>query len=226
MYGKLNTDKMNRKLWITVVSLFAGIYLLFAAPGAENRFTLPALSYGMNALEPVISRETMEYHYGKHLKGYIDNLNRLIAGTPFENSDLQTIVRYASGPLYDNGAQALNHIIYFNTFSPSAVHEPSGALLEAIRRKWGSVENFKQEFSKAAVSLFGSGWVWLAKDDKGELLILQESNAGNPLSKGYVPLLGFDVWEHSYYLDYQNRRADYVRKLWDIVDWDIVKARY
>lgn len=192
----------------------------------EPRFKLPALPYAMNALAPVISEETMNYHYGKHLKTYIDNLNKLIVGTPFENSDLQTIVKYSTGPIYNNGAQALNHIIYFNTFSPDAVHEPSGALANAIVKKWGSFDNFKKTFSDAGVSLFGSGWVWLAKDDKGELLILQESNAGNPLSKGYTPLLGFDVWEHAYYLDYQNRRADHINQLWTIVDWDTVGARY
>lgn len=217
---------MNRKLWMTVVSLFLGVYLLPARQVGESRFNLPPLPYEMNALEPVISQRTMEFHYGKHLKGYIDNLNRLITGTPFEDADLQTIVRYATGPIYDNGAQALNHIIYFNMFSPEAVHEPFGALGEAIRRKWGSFEGFKKVFSQAAVSLFGSGWVWLVKDDKGDLFVLQESNAGNPLSKGYTPLMGVDVWEHAYYLDYQNKRADYVQKLWDIVDWSSVGARY
>ena len=226
MYRELNWYEMNRKLWLTVFCLFGAIEMMFAGLTEDNRFTLPPLPYEMDALEPVISRETIEFHYGKHLKGYVDNLNRLIAGTPFEDADLRTIVKYASGPVYDNGAQALNHILYFNTFSPQAVHEPSGALSEAIRRQWGSFENFRRVFSQAAVSLFGSGWVWLAKDAQGDLVILQESNAGNPLSRGCVPLLGFDVWEHSYYLDYQNKRADYVEKLWDIVDWDIVGARY
>jgi len=219
---------MNRKQWIVFLFLFLGMGLTYGQQSGEGRFELPPLSYGMDGLEPVISRETMEYHYGKHLKGYIDNLNRLVKGTPFEEADLQTVVRYATGPIYDNGAQALNHIIYFNTFSPEAeaVHKPSGKLAEAIDRKWGSFEDFKKVFSQAAVSLFGSGWVWLAKDDKGELFILQESNAGNPLSQGYTPLLGFDVWEHAYYLDYRNKRADYIGKLWDIVDWSKVDARY
>lgn len=211
---------------LAVIFLFFCVPTAFAQQTVGNRFKLPPLSYEMNALEPVISQETMEYHYGKHLKGYIDNLNRLVTGTPFENADLQTIVKYATGPIYNNGAQALNHIIYFNTFSPEAVHEPTGALLEAIGRKWVTFDNFKKSFSEAAVSLFGSGWVWLVKDDKGELFILQESNAGNPLSEGYTPLLGFDVWEHAYYLDYQNRRADHIEKLWTIVDWDTVGARY
>lgn len=202
------------------------VFSLAAQQSMEPRFKLPPLPYDMDALEPVISEETMEYHYGKHLKGYIDNLNRLVVGTPFENADLQTIVKYATGSLYNNGAQTLNHIIYFNSFSPEAVPEPSGALLEAIGREWVTFENFKKAFSEAAVGLFGSGWVWLAKDDHGDLFILQENNAGNPLSKGYTLLLGFDVWEHAYYLDYQNRRADHIRKLWEIVDWDTVSARY
>lgn len=218
---------MNTKQFLTGVFLFFFTHLAFSQqPLPGSRFKLPPLSYEMNALEPVISQETMEYHYGKHLKGYIDNLNRLVVGTPFENADLQTIVKYATGPIYNNGAQALNHIIYFNTFSPDAVTEPSGALLEAIGRKWVTFDNFKKAFSEAASSLFGSGWVWLAKNDKGELFILQESNAGNPLSQGYTPLLGFDVWEHAYYLDYQNRRAEHINKLWTIVDWDTVGARY
>lgn len=193
---------------------------------AESRINMPSLPYAMNALSPVISEETMNYHYGKHLKGYIDNVNRLIPGTPFEDSDLVTIVKYSAGSLYNNAAQALNHIIYFNTFSPRAKQFPSGVLLNAIEKKWGSFENFKKEFSTAGSTLFGSGWVWLAKDKKGELFILQEANGGNPLSKGLLPLLGFDVWEHAYYLDYQNRRPEYIEQLWTIVDWGKVEDRY
>ena len=191
-----------------------------------ERFTLPPLPYKANALAPVISEKTMNLHHGKHLKGYITNLNKLIIGTPFENSDLETIVKNSNGAIFNNAAQTLNHIIYCNTFSPHATLYPSGALLTAIEKEWGSFDNFKKEFSTAATSLFGSGWVWLAKDKNGKLVILQENNAGNPITKGYTPLLGIDVWEHAYYLDYQNKRADHIEKLWTIIDWDTVKSRY
>ena len=136
------------------------------------------------------------------------------------------MIRRADGALYNNAAQAWNHIFYFFSFSPDGGGEPSGELGEAIRRDFGSFENFKEEFEKAGVSLFGSGWVWLSRDDDGKLFITQEPNAGNPLRKGLTPILTFDVWEHAYYLDYQNRRADALKSLWDIVDWDMVEARY
>ena len=192
----------------------------------SERFTLPPLPYKANALSPIISEETMNLHHGKHLKGYITNLNKLIIGTPFENSDLETIVKNSNGAIFNNAAQTLNHIIYFNTFSPHATLYPSGALLIAIEKEWGSFDNFKKAFSTAATSLFGSGWVWLAKDKNGKLFILQENNAGNPITKGYTPLLGIDVWEHAYYLDYQNKRADHIEKIWTIIDWNTVKSRY
>lgn len=190
-----------------------------------NKFTLPALPYKADALSPVISEATINLHHGKHLQTYINNLNNLIVGTPFENCDLLTIVKNSTGPIFNNAAQALNHEIYFNSFSPHPA-QPSGALLAAIEKEWGSFENFQTAFSAAAGSLFGAGWVWLAKDNNGKLLIDQESNAGNPITKGYTPLLGFDVWEHAYYLDYQNRRADHIGQLWSIIDWNAVGARY
>lgn len=224
--------KTNRKFQHVRVAgwclLFLGISVVAKAQTSTvpQRIKMPQLPYAMDALSPVISEETMNYHYGKHLKGYIDQVNRLIVGTPFENSDLETMVRYATGPIYNNAAQALNHIIYFDTFSPRAKQKPSGKLLEAIEKKWGTFENFRQQFSADAASLFGSGWVWLAKDQAGELFIFSESNGGNPLSKGYIPLLGFDVWEHAYYLDYRNRRPEHIGKLWTIVDWDKIENRY
>ena len=186
----------------------------------------PKLPYAEDALEPVISARTVEFHYGKHEKAYIDNLNRLIKGTEYEDSDLEDIIMHAKGALFNNASQAWNHIFYFFTFSPDGRREPTGELRAAIDRDFGSFEKFKEACVEAGVGLFGSGWVWLSRDEKGKLLITQGSNAGNPLTDGLTPLLTFDVWEHAYYLDYQNRRADALKQLWDIVDWEIVEDRY
>ena len=191
------------------------------------KFELPKLSYATNALSSVISEQTMELHYGKHFKTYIDNLNNLVKGTKFENADLDTIVKEAEGAIFNNAGQAWNHTIYFNSFSPTPKAEPSGELLKAIEKSFGSFGEFKEEFSKLAASLFGSGWAWLSKKADGSLVITQESNAGNPLhSKTGVALVGCDVWEHSYYLDYQNRRADYIKGFWDILDWKVVENTF
>ena len=190
------------------------------------KFELPKLPYAENALEPVISKQTIEFHYGKHLLAYINNLNNLIVGTKFENADLETIVKESDGAIFNNAGQTLNHNLYFLSFSPKGGGEPKGKLAEAINKQWGSFENFKKEFNAAGVAVFGSGWVWLAKDASGKLSIEKEANAGNPITKGLKPILGFDVWEHSYYLDYQNRRADHLNELWKIIDWDVVSARY
>lgn len=186
----------------------------------------PNLPYDVDALAPVISAETVTFHYGKHEKAYIDNLNRLIKDTEFEDLPLEEVIRQAKGALYNNASQAWNHIFYFFSFSPQGSREPSGELRKAIDRDFGSLDKFKEAFVDAGVGLFGSGWVWLSRDDEGKLLITQGSNARNPLTEGLTPLLTFDVWEHAYYLDYQNRRADALRALWDIVDWDVVEARY
>lgn len=191
-----------------------------------KQFTLPELPYQTDALAPVISQQTIDYHYGKHLQAYINNLNNLIAGTPFEDADLETIVKKSDGALFNNAAQTWNHTFYFNTFSPDARRVPEGKLLAAIEKEWGSFENFKKEFTTAGNAIFGSGWVWLAKTPEGKLVILKESNAGNPLTKGYTPLLGIDVWEHSYYLDYRNRRAEHLEALWTIIDWKTIEPRY
>lgn len=186
----------------------------------------PTLPYQPDALEPVISRETIDYHYGKHEKAYIDNLNKLIKGTEYEDMDLEEIIRHSDGALYNNAAQAWNHIFYFFTFSPEGNREPTGDLRRAIDRDFGTFDKFKETFEQAGASLFGSGWVWLSRDDDGKLFISQGQNAQNPLKDGLVPLLTFDVWEHAYYIDYKNLRASYLKKLWDIVDWDIVADRY
>lgn len=190
------------------------------------KFELPKLPYETGALEPTISKQTIELHYGKHLQTYITNLNNLIAGTKFENADLETIVKESDGAIFNNAGQTLNHNIYFLSFSPNGGGAPSGKLAEAISKEYGDFENFKKEFAAAGVSLFGSGWVWLAKDASGKLSIVKEANGGNPVTKGLTPLLGFDVWEHAYYLDYQNRRADHVSALWNIIDWKAVESRY
>ena len=190
------------------------------------KFEKVALPYATDALEPVIGKETIEFHYGKHLQAYVDNLNKLIVGTKFENADLETIVKESDGAIFNNAGQVLNHNLYFTSFKPNGGGEPKGKLAEAIKEQFGSFEKFKEEFTAAGVSLFGSGWAWLAKDASGKLSIEKESNAGNPITKGLTPILGFDVWEHSYYLDYQNRRADHLKELWKIIDWDVVSKRY
>lgn len=192
-----------------------------------KKFELPALSYKADALAPIISEQTINLHYGKHLQTYINNLNNLIAGTEFENMTLTDIVKKSSGAIFNNAAQAWNHEFYFNTFAPesTAQHTPTGKLLTEIDKQWGSFDNFKKEFEAAGVSLFGSGWVWLVKDSKGKLSIEKCPNAENPITKGFIPLLTFDVWEHSYYVDYQNRRAEHLTALWKIINWKIVEAR-
>ncbi|HRG02775.1 MAG: superoxide dismutase [Paludibacteraceae bacterium] len=189
-------------------------------------FSLPQLPYAHNALEPVISEETIKFHYGKHHQTYVNNLNGLIPGTEFENADLDTIVKKSSGPVFNNAAQIWNHNFYFLSLTPEKGSKPSEELAKAIDEKFGSLDNFKAEFNKSAVAVFGSGWAWLVKTADGGLDIVKESNAGNPLTSGLTPLLTFDVWEHAYYIDYQNRRADYVAALWELVDWNVVSSRY
>ena len=190
------------------------------------KFTRPRLPYANSDLEPVISATTVDYHYGKHEQAYIDNLNRLNEGSEFDDMPLEEIIRKSDGPLYNNASQAWNHIFYFFQFAVGGASEPSGKLAEQIIDQFGSIEDFKQKFEQAGASLFGSGWVWLSADAEGKLYITQGRNAENPMSSGLRPILVFDVWEHAYYLDYQNRRAEYLSKLWDIVDWDIISIRY
>ena len=191
-------------------------------------FTLIALPYAPNALEPVISQETIEYHYGKHLQAYVDNLNKLVAGTEFESMPLEQIVAKAQGGIFNNAGQILNHNLYFMQFPPVKAdnHQPKGAVLEAINRDFGSFDAFKAEFEQKGVTLFGSGWVWLAADKDGRLVITREANAGNPVTKGLKPLLTMDVWEHAYYIDYRNRRAAHLQALWQIINWDEIERRY
>ena len=189
--------------------------------------TMPTLPYAYNALEPVISEQTIDFHYGKHLQNYVNTLNTLIQGTEFEGKSVEDIVKAApDGPIFNNAGQTLNHIIYFLQFkSPVKGNEPTGKIAEALVRDFGSVENFKKEFAQAGATLFGSGWAWLSQDKNGKLVITKEPNAGNPLRHGNNPILGIDVWEHAYYLDYQNRRVDHLAALWDIIDWNVVESR-
>lgn len=191
-------------------------------------FTLITLPYAPNALEPVISQETIEYHYGKHLQTYVDNLNKLVAGTEFESMPLEQIVAKSQGGIFNNAGQILNHNLYFLQFSPVAAdnHKPQGAILEAINRDFGSFDAFKAEFEQKGTTLFGSGWVWLSADKDGKLVITQETNANNPVTKGLKPLLTMDVWEHAYYIDYRNRRAAHLQSLWLIINWNEINRRY
>ena len=192
-----------------------------------GKFELMVLPYALDALEPVISKQTLEFHHGKHLAGYVNNLNGLLPGSGFEDASLEEIVCKASGGLLNNAGQILNHELYFGQFTEEpTVSAPMGKLAEAIVRDFGSLEAFKEAFQKAGATLFGSGWVWLSADKDGKLVITQETNAANPVQKGLKPLLTFDVWEHAYYLDYQNRRPDHLAALWQIIDWEVIGKRY
>ena len=187
-------------------------------------FTLIELPY--KSLTPVISDETLSFHHGKHLQTYVDNLNKLIAGTEFEGKTLEDIVCSASGGIFNNAGQILNHELYFTQFTLGGIALTGGLLKKQIEKQWGNLEAFQSDFEAKGVGLFGSGWIWLSAQADGELVITQEPNAGIPVAKGLKPLLTFDVWEHAYYLDYQNRRAAHLNALWSIVDWSVVERRY
>lgn len=192
-----------------------------------KKFELMTLPYAEDALEPVISNETIGFHYGKHLLTYVNNLNALLSDTPLEGLPLEEIVKKAEGGILNNAGQILNHEMYFLQFKhPTENNIPTGTIADAIMNNFGSFDAFKEEFQKKGTTLFGSGWVWLSADQNGNLIITQETNAANPIQKGLTPLLTFDIWEHAYYLDYQNRRADHLAALWLIVDWDIIEQRY
>ena len=201
-----------------------------------KKFELMALPYAIDALEPVISKQTLEFHHGKHLQAYVNNLNGLASppnpspkgeGSLGELEMLKELVLHSEGAVFNNAGQILNHNLYFGQFcAPKADNKPTGKLAEAIERDFGSFEAFKEAFQKAGATLFGNGWVWLSADKDGKLVITQEANAANPVQKGLKPLLTFDVWEHAYYLDYQNRRPDHLAALWQIVDWEVIEKRY
>ena len=192
-----------------------------------GKFELMTLPYAADALEPVISKETIGFHHGKHLQAYVNNLNAAIAETEWETQTLEELVMKSEGGMRNNAGQLLNHELYFGQFKPAGSDDnrPSGRLAEAIAEQYGSFEAFKEAFTKAASTLFGSGWAWLSADKDGKLVITQEPNGANPIQHGLRPLLTFDVWEHAYYLDYQNRRPDHISALWSIVDWDVVASR-
>ena len=185
---------------------------------------LPELPYALDALAPIMSADTLNYHYGKHLQTYLDNVNRMIEGTPFADMKLKDMITKAQGALYNNAAQAFNHIIFFKQLTPTPI-TISPLLTQALVARFGSVDEFKSEFSNAATALFGSGWVWLALDANNVLQIVPEPNAGNPITRNMRPLMCIDVWEHAYYLDYQNRRGDYIKNFWNLVNWDYIEKR-
>ncbi len=192
-----------------------------------GKFSLMALPYEADALQPVISKDTIGFHHGKHLAAYVNNLNALLPGSGFEEASLEEIVCKASGGILNNAGQILNHELYFGQFKGKEASPLRGGLVgSAIKRDFGSFEAFKDEFQKKGATLFGSGWVWLSADRDGKLVITQEPNAANPIQKGLKPLLTFDVWEHAYYLDYQNRRPDHLAALWQIIDWNVIEDRY
>jgi len=187
-----------------------------------SQHKLPELPYAKNALEPHISAETLEYHYGKHHATYVDKLNGLVPGTEFENSSLEEIIKKAKGGIFNNGAQIWNHTFYWNCMSPDGGGNPSGELGKAIEGAFGDYSTFKNQFSESAATNFGSGWTWLVKNPDGKLEIINTGNAGNPLTDGKQPLLTCDVWEHAYYIDYRNARPKYIEAFWNLVNWDFV----
>jgi Fe-Mn family superoxide dismutase len=189
-------------------------------------FELPALPYAKDALEPVISAETLDFHYGKHHQAYVTNLNNLVPGTKYEGKSLEEIVTSASGGIFNNAAQVWNHTFYWNGLSPDGGGEPAGTVGDAITQAFGGFDAFKEQFIKSAVGNFGSGWTWLVKNADGSLEIVNTDDAGNPLTDGKTPLLTIDVWEHAYYIDYRNARPKYLEEIWKIVNWDFVEANY
>lgn len=207
-----------------MIKLFLIILFNFSAPKAIE---LPKLPYAMDALAPHMSEETLQYHYGKHHKAYVDNLNKLIRGTGFENMSLEEIVLKAGpGAIFNNAAQVYNHNMFFYSLNPNPKKAPEGKLAAAIIRDFGSLDALKEEMTKAALGQFGSGWAWLVADKNGKLSVVATSNAENPMTKGLKPLLTIDVWEHAYYIDYRNMRADFVKNVWEIVCWRSVENRY
>ena len=191
-------------------------------------YLMPILPFALSALAPTISEQTMELHYGKHLQTYVNNLNNLVLETPYEGKSIEQIVSTApEGAILNNAGQVLNHTLYFLQFTPTPIAaKPRGKLSEAINKTFGSFDEMKKQMTDASISLFGSGWVWLSSDDQGNLFISKDANAGNPIRSGKKPLLGIDVWEHAYYVDYQNRRAEHVAKIWNIINWEVIEERF
>jgi len=199
---------------------FGYLFINYKLKGFKMKFELPELPFDKGALAPVISEETLEYHWGKHHAAYVNNLNKLIDGTEFADMDLEAIIKKADGGIFNNAAQTWNHTFFWNSLSPNGGGKPAGDLLAAIEKDFGSFDEFKNKFSTAAATLFGSGWAWLVKNDDGKLEIVQASNAGTPLTMNKKAILTIDVWEHAYYIDYRNARPKFIEKYWDIVNWD------
>ena len=187
-------------------------------------FTLPALPYAKNALEPHISAETIEYHYGKHHHTYVINLNKLTEGTDYENKTLEDVIKTSKGGIFNNAAQVWNHSFYWNSLSPQGGGEPTGVLAEAINKSFGSFSLFKEKFTETAIKTFGSGWAWLVKNPDNSLALISTSNAETPLTQNVQPLMTCDVWEHAYYIDYRNARPEYLKAFWQLVNWRFVAA--
>jgi superoxide dismutase, Fe-Mn family len=225
----MHDGKISRRrlLAVAAASAAAGPWLLSSrAWAASEKFVLPPLPWAQDALAPTISKETIFYHYTKHHATYVANLNKLVQGTPYESMTLEEIVQKApAGPVFNNAAQVWNHTFYWNCMAPEAGGEPSGALAEAIEKSFGSFAKFREKFTETAVKLFGSGWAWPARNPDGSLVVVGTGNAGTPLKEGKTPLLTCDVWEHAYYIDYRNRRADYVKGFWKLVNWKAAEAR-
>lgn len=222
MRNKPSHSGSNPNIDITIHSNSNSIQLK-----AMSKINMPTLPYAANALEPVISEQTINFHYGKHLQNYVNTINSLIEGTELAGKSIEEVVKAApEGPTYNNAGQTLNHNLYFLQFkAPVEDNAPEGKIAEAINAAFGSFEEFKQQFAQAAATLFGSGWAWLSQDKDGKLVITKEANGGNPLRSGLNPIMGIDVWEHAYYLDYQNRRVDHVAAVWSIIDWKVMESR-
>lgn len=211
---------------MTTLASFLFLIMTVLVPlNKEGNFENPPLPYATDALDPVISQKTIETHYGKHQQGYINTLNKLKKGTPYDTLQLEEIVMISDGPLFNNAAQALNHAFYFESLAVPGSQKPSAALSAAIEKSFGSVDSLKHEMTRQGAAQFGSGWVWLVKNQTGQLEVVRTPNADTPLKKGLTPILVFDVWEHAYYLDYLNKRSDYLDGMWAIVNWDIVEKR-
>lgn len=202
------------------------ITIVMTAATITQKFTLAPLPYYHHSLEPYISEQTLIFHHDKHLAGYVAKLNELITGTRYVDMTLEEIVCQSDGAIFNNAAQTWNHQFYFDQFSPSPLREPSGTLMEAIRTAYSSLDGLKEQMNQSALALFGSGWVWLVCDDKGSLSIVSTQNAGNPLTEGLHPLLTIDVWEHAYYIDHRNARAEGVKSFWEVLDWRVIEKRY
>lgn len=193
---------------------------------SKMKHELPKLPYAMDALQPYISQETLEYHYGKHHKAYVDNLNKLIVGTEFEDMSLEETIKKSSGGIFNNAAQVWNHTFYWHCMTPKSAKEPSGKLADAITKKFGSFDEFKKLFSQTAIATFGSGWGWLVKNNDNSIEIISTSNAATPMTQDKKALLTCDVWEHAYYIDYRNARPNYVDNFWNLVNWDFVEENF